>query len=213
MPFLLHLEERLVHDQTNDRNEYEERHDTRQHEHRTNRGIGQRAQNGQNDDTQNIVDNGRAQYCCADPAFQLAHLAQRLDRDRNRGCGQNDADERRLEHVHLIARVVVEHKIAAHAAEKRHDNTDHGDDERGEAGLFQLLQIGIHAGVEHQDDNAELGCLDQEVSLAHPVEHTRTDQHTGDQCADDLRHMNSFARQTENFRAQQNNCYRQKIIV
>ena len=35
----------------------------------------------------------------------------------------------------------------------------------------------------------------------------------GNQCADDLRHVNSFARQTENFRAQQNNCYRQKIIV
>ena len=43
MPFLLHLEERLVHDKADDRNEYEERHDTRQHEHRTNRGIGQRA--------------------------------------------------------------------------------------------------------------------------------------------------------------------------
>ena len=117
VPFLLHLEECLVHDQADDRNEYEERYNAGQNEQRAYRRIGQRAQNGQDDDAQNIVDNGRAQYRCADPAFQLAHLAQRLDRDRNRGCGQNDADERRLDHVHLIARVVVERKIAAHAAD------------------------------------------------------------------------------------------------
>ena len=213
VPFLLHLEERLVHDQADDRNEYEERYNAGQNEQRAYRRIGQRAQNGQDDDAQNIVDNGRAQYRCADPAFQLAHLAQRLDRDRNRGCGQNDTDERRLDHVHLIARVVVERKIASHAAEKRYDDADHCNDERGEAGLFQLLQIGIHARIEHQNDNAELSCLDQEVSLAHPVEHTRADQNTGDQCADDLRHVNSFARQTENFRRQQDDRYRQKIIV
>ncbi len=69
VPFLLHLEECLVHDQADDRNEYEERYNAGQNEQRAYRRIGQRAQNGQDDDAQNIVDNGPRPVSLCRPAF------------------------------------------------------------------------------------------------------------------------------------------------
>lgn len=131
------------------------------------------------------INDCRAQNRRAHLAFELAHLAQGLDRDRDRGRGQHHADERRLEHVVRIGRVIGKHQIAPDAADERHDNADDRNDKGRKTGGFELLEVGVQTGIEHQDDDADFGGLDQKIGLTDPAETARSHQHAGNQRADD----------------------------
>ena len=93
MPLLLHLEEYAVHNETNNQYETEERNDAAEYQNRLYRRVSQCGQNGQHHDTEDIVDYSRAEDCCTDFTFQLAHLTQRLNCDTYRCCCQYNTDE------------------------------------------------------------------------------------------------------------------------
>ena len=164
-------------------------------------------------DTEDIVDYSRAEDCCTDFTFQLAHLTQGLDGDRNRGSGQNDTDESSLQHVHRVGRIIVERQIACSTTDQRHDNTDQRDNEGRKTGGFQLVQISIHTCVKHQDDYTDLSGLYQKIGLAYPAEAARANQHTGNQCADNLRHMHALRSKAEYLCEQHDDRNRQQKVI
>lgn len=96
-------------------------------------------------------------------------------------------DESSLQHVHRVGRIIVERQIACSTTDQRHDNTDQRDNEGRKTGGFQLVQISIHTCVKHQDDYTDLSGLYQKIGLAYPAEAARANQHTGNQCTDNLR--------------------------
>ena len=213
MPLLLHLEEYAVHNETNNQYETEERNDAAEYQNRLYRRVSQRGQNGQHHDTEDIVDYSRAEDCCTDFTFQLAHLTQGLDGDRNRGSGQNDTDESSLQHVHRVGRIIVERQIACSTTDQRHDNTDQRDNEGRKTGGFQLVQISIHTCVKHQDDYTDLSGLYQKIGLAYPAEAARANQHTGNQCTDNLRHMHALRSKAEYLCEQHDDRNRQQKVI
>lgn len=188
----------LVHDDRHDGKEDKIRDDADKYHGRLNGGVREAREHGQNDDAEHVVNDGGGHDRCADAAFELAHLTQSLDRYRHRGRGQNDADERGLYHFKAV-RLAVEQKITARTAEKRHDNADRGYDESRQPRMLELLEVRIEAGHEHEDDNADLGGLYEKVRFADEPEAARPEQQTRDQRAYDLRHVDLFARNAENF--------------
>ena len=188
----------LVHDDRHDGKEDKIRDDADKYHGRLNGGVREAREHGQNDDAEHVVNDGGGHDRCADAAFELAHLTQSLDRYRHRGSGQNDADERGLYHFKAV-RLAVEQKITARTAEKRHDNADRGYDESRQPRMLELLEVRIEAGHEHEDDNADLGGLYEKVRFADEPEAARPEQQTRDQRAYDLRHVDLFARNAENF--------------
>ena len=164
-------------------------------------------------DTEDIVDYSCAEDCCTDFTFQLAHLTQGLDGDRNRGSGQNDTDESSLQHVHRVGRIIVERQIACNTTDQRHDNTDQRDNEGRKTGGFQLIQISIHTCVKHQDDYTDLSGLYQKIGLAYPAEAARANQHAGNQCTDNLRHMHALRSKAEYLCEQHDDRNRQQKVI
>ena len=188
----------LVHDDRHDGKEDKIRDDADKYHGRLNGGVRESREHGQNDDAEHVVNDGGGHDRCADAAFELAHLTQSLDRYRHRGRGQNDADERGLYHFKAV-RLAVEQNITARTAEKRHDNADRGYDESRQPRMLELLEVRIEAGHEHEDDNADLGGLYEKVRFADEPEAAWPEQQTRDQRAYDLRHVDLFARNAENF--------------
>ena len=213
MPLLLHLEEYAVHNETNNQYETEERNDAAEYQNRLYRRVSQCGQNGQHHDTEDIVDYSCAEDCCTDFTFQLAHLTQGLDGDRNRGSGQNDTDESSLQHVHRVGRIIVERQIACNTTDQRHDNTDQRNNEGRKTGGFQLVQISIHTCVKHQDDYTDLSGLYQKIGLAYPAEAARANQHAGNQCTDNLRHMHALRSKAEYLCEQHDDRNRQQKVI
>ena len=107
----------------------------------------------------------------------------------------------------------MEHQIAAHAARQRHQNADHRNDEGCKARGFELLQIGVQTRIEHQNNDANLRRFHQKISLSDPRQAARANEHAGDQCADDLRHVYPFRGQAKNLGKQHDDRNRQKKIV
>ena len=103
---------------------------------------------GKYDDAEHVVNDGSCHYRGADAAFELSHLAQRLDGYRNGGCGQDNADECGLEHAQAV-RLAVKQQIAACAAQKRNYNADRCNDKGRKAGVLKLLNVGVKSGGEH----------------------------------------------------------------
>ena len=173
------------------------RDDADKHHCRLDGRVGEAGQYGKNDDAEHIVNDGGGHDCRADATFELAHLAQRFDGDRDRGRGKNDADKRGLYHFKAV-RLAVKQQIAARTAEKRHDNADRGYDESRQPCVSELLQVGIEAGHEHKNYHADLGRLYEKVRLTDESEAARPEKETRYKRADDLRHVDLFACNAQN---------------
>ena len=128
-------------------------------------------------------------------------------------CYVTPAEHLRLPDVDDVKEGIIASKIAAHAAEKRHDNTDQRNNEGRKTGGFQLVQISIHTCVKHQDDYTDLSGLYQKIGLAYPAEAARANQHTGNQCTDNLRHMHALRSKAEYLCEQHDDRNRQQKVI
>lgn len=175
--------------------------------------VSQCGQNGQHHDTEDIVDYSRAEDCCTDFTFQLAHLTQGLDGDRNRGSGQNDTDESSLQHVHRVGRIIVERQIACSTTDQRHDNTDQRDNEGRKTGGFQLVQISTIPALNIRMITPISAAFTRKSVSPYPAEAARANQHTGNQCADNLRHMHALRSKAEYLCEQHDDRNRQQKVI
>ena len=75
----------------------------------------------------------------------------------------------------------------ARARHKGHDHAGERDGERSAAHAAELVEIHLEADFEQQQDDAELRQGLQCLAAVNPAEHGRTDDHAGDDLADDRR--------------------------
>ena len=171
------------------------------HQHRVEQNLAEYQQNGyagilhadydrQYYNPHDIVDDRCTEDGTADLAVQLAHLPQSLYCNADRGCRQYHTDKDCLENFFVVIRACFKIEIVCHrTADQRDQHADGRNDNTGNAVLFELLHIGIQSGCEHQQNDTDLRSLFHKVGLCDPIQTGRTDQHTCQKRAYDLRHI------------------------
>ena len=161
---------------------------------------------GQNDDADHVVDDGGAQNGGTDPALQPAHFTKRLHSNADGGGRHNDADKHRFkEIIRSHGRKAVHARIQKIAAQKRNQNARAGNKEGRDARFFQILQIRLQAGDKHQHNDADFRHLIEKLTLVYNSQYRGADQQTGNNLADDLRHMDPASQNTQRLRCDNNN--------
>ena len=121
------------------------------------RGIGRSAvqteRDGQHDEPEHVVDNGRRHHDGADLGFELAQLAERFHRDAHAGRRHDDAHEQTAQQVFRSEKGhrnrETEPEGQYHAAER---------DEKGhEPRVLDLFKIRFQPRGEHDEHHADFG--------------------------------------------------------
>ena len=144
--------------------EHEEQHDLQQHQGDAVLSAGQATDDGQGNQAQHVVDQSRRQNGVAHLGIQLADLLQCLHCDADGSCSKDGADEHILQKSAGLnhAGPVCEHRQTC-AQHQWDDHAQQGHQEARLAAVLQLLDIGAHAGGEHQYDHAQLAELGEEL--------------------------------------------------
>ena len=109
---------------------------------------------------------------------------------------------------------LVEETGQNEAAGQRNQYADEGDHKGGRAALFQLAQVGLQTGVEHEHDNAQLGQLIHQGGLLQHTQHGGTQQQAGQQRAYHLRQGKPLGDDTEDLGAEQDHRnFKQKMVI
>ena len=105
-----------------------------------------------------VVDDGGGEDDLADSAAHEIHLAHHHGDDLDRGDRQRGAEEQRGDQpLAGIGQHGVGDKFAERdATGERNENAHQRGEDRGLAGLAHQLEIGLHAGEQQQQQNAEL---------------------------------------------------------
>ena len=156
--------EELVGEEGDHSGEHEEQHDLQQHQGDAVLSAGQATDDGQGNQAQHVVDQSRRQNGVAHLGIQLADLLQCLHCDADGSCSKDGADEHILQKSAGLnhAGPVCEHRQTC-AQHQWDDHAQQGHQEARLAAVLQLLDIGAHAGGEHQYDHAQLAELGEEL--------------------------------------------------
>ena len=145
-----------------------------------------------------IVDDGGAHDGRSDSSVELAELLEGSDRDADRGCGHDSADEKGF--VELLASDGVK-SVEAH---EKDSSEDYGDENAGtcdggrfKSRLLELFHVSCKTRLEHEHDDADLGHLGNEVSLADKAKDRRSDQNAGEDLTDDFRSVKLAGKNAE----------------
>lgn len=141
---------------------------------------------------------------------QTSHFAQGLNRNGNRGRGQDNADKQCLEHVERIARIVVEEVVAQISAPQRNQDTDDRNYKRCQTGFFQFFKVSVQSSEEHQKNNTNFRCLEQKIGFFDQTKTRRTEQDAGNERTDHGGHVNALRKQPEQLGGEQNHCNHQQ---
>ena len=193
--------------------EHEEQQNLQQDHPHVYRVPGHAGDDGEDDQAQHVVDEGRRQDGVAHPGIQLAQLLEGLYSDGHGGGGEDGADEDMLQHHGGIALTRGEQEAQGRAHSERHQHADEGHQKAGLPGVFQLPHVGGHAGAEHHDDDADLRDGVQEIAGLHNAQHPGPEDQAGQQRAHNLGQLQLLGDQAEHLGAQQDQRdVQQKII-
>lgn len=94
--------------------------------------------NGQCNDTQDIVNDSRAQDSVSGTGIESTQFFQGFNGDADRSCSQNNADENILPEQRCHFRILIHIKgiCQEEAAHQRYNNTQQGDDKGGKPCFF-----------------------------------------------------------------------------
>ena len=162
---------------------------------------GQAEDDGDDDPADGVVDDRRSDDDLADIAAHEVHLAHDHGDDLDRRDRQRGAEEQRR-HQPLLPDPAAGSRgrncAEREAADEGHHDAGDGDAERGAADLAHQLQVGLHAGQQQQQQDAELrDAVDQRLLLGRggkdrvlrlrpePAEQRGAEQQAGQQLADD----------------------------
>ena len=160
---------------------------------------------GQYDDTDDVINDRRADDGRAEEALQVTKFLQRCHCDGNAGGCHDGADEQRTVKLRAAhCRKAVERAIQQRAAHQRHKHAHAGDQRSDGAGAHQLFQVRAQAGGEHQQHDADFGEDGNGIASLYQVQQARPDEQTGDDLAHDLRGLALAGDQRKEFSAQNN---------
>ena len=185
--------------------EQQKQHGAQQDGQRPDRGILEADDDGEHDDADDVIDDGGADDGGADPSPQVAHFPQGLHRNGDRGGGHDGADVDGVQELAAAGSDAVIDAEQNRPEEKRDKDADAGDEQGGAAGLFQLGQVGIQPGAEHQQDDADLRHAGEEIRLGDPAQYAGADDQPGKDLPDDLRGVQPAGQQAEGFGGKDDN--------
>ena len=168
--------------------------------------IGQTRDNGECNDTEDIVNYGRTQNSVAGTRIELPHFLERFNRDAHGCCGKNDAHKNILQHHHRFAcavRRLVEKVRQRKTTQQRHNHADQSNDKGCLARFLQFANISFKAGGEHQNNNAEFSHLCDKFCFRQHIKHGRTKYKTSHKRADHLGHSEPLGDKSEHLCGQE----------
>ena len=112
-----------------------------------------------------------------------------------------------------ISFTVEPHEVQGSTAEKRNNNTYHGDDKGGNTGFLQLLQIGSQTRREHQHDNTDFRKNGNDTVFRNKVQNGRSENEACEQCAYNLRHVDFAGSKAQHLRGKKDNCQNQQESI
>ena len=99
------------------------------------------------------------------------------------------------------------------SAGKGDDDAAEGDEKGRLAGAFQLLDIGLQARAEHQNNDAQLRDLAEKVAGSDKAQNARPQNQTADQRADHLRKIDLFGQHGKGFGNQKNDRHVENKLI
>ena len=195
--------EYLIYDESGDDGYREEQHCLEDDHPDIGVGVLCAEYESQDDNADDIVDDGGAHDGRSDSSVELAEFLEGSDCDADRGCGHDGTDEKGF--VELLAPDGVK-SVEAH---EKDSSEDYGDENAGtrdggrlKSRLLELFHVSCKARLEHEHDDADLGHLGNEVSLADKAKDRRSDQYAGEDLTDDFRSVKLAGKNAQGFRAQ-----------
>ena len=105
----------------------------------------------QDHDRQHVVDDRGAEDDPAGPRAQRSEVAQHVRRDADAGGGQGGGEEDGL------GQVAARELGGEESAGEGQDDAEGADRQRGDADAQQLMEAGLEAHLEQEQDDADLG--------------------------------------------------------
>lgn len=152
-----------------------ESHDLDHHDAKADAAVRGTGDQGQQDQPQNIIDQGSTQDGVAERVDSLPISFRVSTLMETGGGGEYGAHE----HVLQEGTPVVEDLGQDIAARQGDQHADQGDEKGGFAGFFQLLDVGLESGAEHEHHHAQLGEHSEEVTGLDQVEDAGPQQQAG----------------------------------
>ena len=207
------IEEHLADDRAHHKGKHKKQRDADNHHEGIVSAGAQAAEDGQHDDTQNVINEGGTEQRGTRPGLQLTHLVEGLHRNGYGGGGKHRAHKGRLQYIIKGELIHKKEEIESSAQQQRHCHTGNRNDQRLDAGALYLLQVGINTGGKHEHDNADLRRLYQEVRALKHAEAAGAQNNTRQQGAHNLGHMNFFCGQSKHLCRQENQGQQQQISI
>lgn len=185
------------------------------------RPVRETGDDGQGHDAQHIVNDGGGQDDTAGGALEFAQLPEGLHGDAHRGGCEDDAQKDVLQEERTlgtsgvvnqqggIIKVIANHKASGQGQQ----DARHGNEEGRAAAAFELIDVGFHAGGEHEQHHTQAGGGVEELGLLNDAQHRRTQQQAGHQGPYHLRHPKALGTQPQNLRTQQDQGQVQEVFV
>ena len=205
--------EKPHHDQTGDQDKHEERTDLHQNQNRRTLSGTETGEEGENHDTDDIVDQRRTQQRGAGSAFQFSHFVQGLHGDAHRCGGKHGANEGGLQQIVNGKLLFKEEEIDGAAEDHGNQHAHHSDGTGLQTRVLHLLQIRVDACKEHNENNADLSGLDEKIRAFQHAESAGAENDACQQSAHYLGHMDFLRDQTQQFGGQENGRENQKIGI
>ena len=197
-PALVDDLERLVDHKAQHDRQRKERQRAQRHKARVAVRILEADHKGQHHDTDHVVDDRRAENGGAQLGFQLAQLLERFNGDRHAGGGHDHADKHCREKLRCAdRRKAVKAHIQQRTADQRNQHAGAGDQQRLDARVQELFEVGAESCREHQQHHAQSGADVQKLIELDDAEHAGTHHESGDDLADDLRRLELARDQSE----------------
>lgn len=190
--------QRVAAGREDDAEEHEHLHDqeAEAHDPREGAGLEHGGEDPQQQQTQDVVDQGRGDHGLAQPRLHHPQVDQDLDGDRHRGDRQAGAQEQGLRHAQI--RLRKERPPQAESQAQGQEHARHGDEDRLLGGLRHLLRPQVQPREQHQEEHGELGDAVEDLVVPQAREHRegigegRDDQAERD-ARDELPHQDGLA--------------------